>query len=395
MSNDFYLAWRYLRFHRARTLIIIACLTLIAMVPVAMHFLLNEGSRQLTARAQATPLLIGARGSALDLTLNALFFAAASPSITMAEADKVSETGWADALPIYSRTRVRGHPLVGATLDYFDYRRLSATQGRMLAMLGECVLGAEAAESLNLKPGDRLPSTPENVFDLAGNYPLKLHVVGVLPRTGTPDDQAIFIDLQTAWVIDGIGHGHARQDKPAVSGGDLPDGVEAAERVVMDAKLLTYTEITEDDIDSFHFHGDPGSFPISAVIALPHDARAATLLRGRYVDDSAEVQIVRPLENLRGLLNNIFRVGALFDALLTLVGAATLLALGLIFTLSLRLRQKEIETITLIGCGRLTVARLVAAELCLLFLAAGGICLTLFECLRRYAGPIVHYILVI
>ncbi|QSA97724.1 ABC transporter permease [Methylococcus sp. EFPC2] len=392
MRNDFYLAWRYLGFHKTRTLIIVTCLSLIAILPVALHFLLNEGNRQMTTRAAATPLLIGARGSALDLTLNALFFGAVSPSITLVEADKVTATGWADALPIYSRLRVLGQPLVGVTLDYFDYRGLRVAQGQMLAMLGECVLGAAAAEALKLKPGDSLPTPPESLFDLAGNYPLKLRVAGVLARTHTPDDQAIFIDLQTAWVIDGIGHGHAEQKNlPERSAG--PFGFAEINRAA-DGKLPTYTEITADNIDSFHFHGDPGGFPISAVIALPHDRKSATLLRGRYVDQGEKIQIVQPQENLRGLLDNIFRVGALFDGLLAVVGGVTSLALGLVFALSLRLRQGEIRTNTLLGCGRLMVARLLAAELVLLLLVSGGLCLVLLEAIRRYAGDIVRYALI-
>ena len=394
MTNDFYLAWCYLRFHKTRTLIIIACLTLIAILPIAIHYLLNEGNRQMTARARSTPLLIGPRGSALDLTLNTLFFSGVSPDITMAEADKVSATGWADALPIYSRLRIRSHPLVAVTLDYFDYRRLNTATGRMMAMLGECVLGAKAAESLKLKPGDSLPTTPDNLFDLAGNYPLKLRVTGVLEKTDTPDDEAIYIDLQTAWVADGIGHGHAEQKGPLKPEPDTFGFSSKDVKPVVDPKLLTYTEITPENIDSFHFHGDPSGFPISAVIALPYDHRGETLLRGLYVDDNGAVQIIQPSVHLRSLLDNIFRIGTLFDALMMLVGGATLLALGLVFTLSLRLRQRELQTIFLLGCGRLTVVGMVAAELCLLLLATGVLGLFILEGFRRYAGDIVHYALV-
>jgi putative ABC transport system permease protein len=30
----------------------------------------------------------------------------------------------------------------------------------------------------------------------------------VLERAHTPDDLAVFVDIKTAWVIEGIGHGH-------------------------------------------------------------------------------------------------------------------------------------------------------------------------------------------
>jgi putative ABC transport system permease protein len=377
MQHDVYLAWRYLRHHKTRSLILIACLSLLAILPLALHKMLDEGERQMNARAAATPLLVGAKGSAVDLTLNALYFSEAAGSrITMAESDRIAATGWADPLPIYARFRVQGHPLVGVSLDYFDFRRLAVEQGAQLAMLGECVLGADAAKELKLKPGDTLLTAPENLFDLAGVYPLKLHVAGILEKAHGPDDQAVFIDLKTAWVIDGLGHGHAEIKQSETN-------------LAADAKRLTYTVITPDNIDSFHFHGDPATYPISAVIALPHDRKSSALLRGRYLNPELNTQIVQPLTTARSLLQNIFRLQVLFDAVLALVGGATLLALGLVFTLSLRLRQKEMQTIFLLGCSRLTMARLVAAEIGLIALASGLVCLVLMQAMQYYADDLV------
>ena len=61
--STLYLAFQYLRFHAVRSLILIFAVALIATVPVAIHLLLDASERQLTARADETPLLIGARGS--------------------------------------------------------------------------------------------------------------------------------------------------------------------------------------------------------------------------------------------------------------------------------------------------------------------------------------------
>jgi putative ABC transport system permease protein len=390
MQHDFYLAWRYLSHNRTRTMILIACLSLLATLPLALHLMLDEGEKHMTARARSTPLLLGAKGSALDLTLNALYFTAGGqPRITMAASDRIGQTGWADPLPIYVRFRVRGHPLVGVTLDYFDFRHLSLAQGDMLAMLGECVLGADAASSLGLKPGDSLPTTPENLFDLSGVYPLKLHVAGVLAKAHTPDDQAVFIDLQTAWVIEGLGHGHAAQYQAPQSSGLGFGRADASSAQA--ARIVTYTEITPENLDTFHFHGDPATYPVSAVIALPHDRKSSTLLKGRYLDNEETVQLVQPLETTRSLLENIFRVTVLFDAVLALVGGATLLALGLVFALSLRLRQREVQTIFLLGCSRTKVLRLVVAEILIVGFASAAVCLILAEPIQYYAGDWVRH----
>ena len=56
-------------------------------------------------------------------------------------------------------------------------------------------------------------SDPENVFDLAGSYPIIMHVRGVLAPTGTADDGAVFVDIKTEWLIMGIMHGHQDVEK--------------------------------------------------------------------------------------------------------------------------------------------------------------------------------------
>lgn len=378
IRHEWYLAWNYLAYHKARTVTLVACLSLIGCLPAGLHHLLQEGERQMTQRAESTPLLLAARGSSVDITLAALYYNGASPpGITAADADTIQETGWADVYPIFSRFRVRGYPLVGVTLDYFDYRGLLPVEGQNMAMLGECVLGSDAAEALGLHPGDSVITTPENLFDLAGVYPLKLHVVGVLGKTHTPDDQAIFIDLQTSWVIEGLGHGHAEQ-KSATP--------EKQGNVEVTASLLTYTEITEENIESFHFHGDTGTYPITAAVVVPHDQRSSTLLKGRYLDDQQKARIIEPPAITRGLLDNIFRISTLFNGVILLVSLATLMALGLVFSLSLRLRRRELDTIFLLGCSRFTVMKLVTAELLLLMLASAALGMLLLYGVDHYAG---------
>lgn len=358
MSGAVYLAAQYLRFHAGRTAVLIAVVALILAVPAVVHLLLGASERQLTARAAATPLLVGARGSTLDLVMNGLYFTADRPPVTsIAASDEVWESGLATAIPLYVRFEAEGAPVVGTTLDYFDFRDLEIARGRGLAVLGEAVVGSEVARRVGLAPGDSVVSSPENLFDLAGAYPLRMSVVGVLAPTGSPDDRAVFVDLKTAWVIAGIGHGHGE------AAGDLLERTE--ENVVAGADLPTYNEITPENIDSFHFHGDPESYPVSAVIAVPNDMRSGVILRGRYLEPSDPLQIVVPPDVVGGLLDTLFRFGRVLNAVVGTIAAAALLAVALTFFLSLELRRGEIETVFKLGCRRLTIGRLIASEIAL------------------------------
>jgi putative ABC transport system permease protein len=244
-----------------------------------------------------------------------------------------------------------------------------------MAMLGECVLGSRAAEALGAGPGDGVISSPESVFDLAGVYPLKMPVVGVLAYSDSADDDAVFVDVKTAWVIEGLAHGHMDMTAPEAASGVL----EREEgNVVANASVVRYNEITPGNIDSFHFHGDPSGFPVTAVLALPPDAKSSAILQGRYQNDE-RVQMVKPLAVMEELLATILTVESFVAAGAFIVGTAALALLALVFLLSLRLRRRERRTLIKIGGSRAAVAAVMLSEVVFVLVAgvvlAGGLTL--------------------
>ncbi len=391
MIDSFYIAWRYVTFNWARSLTLIACVTLISFLPLSLELLLGESQRQLMARAETTPLLVGAKGSALDLVMNSLYFGTTVPEvIPISAVDRVADSDLASPIPLYVRFKARGFPIVGTTLDYFDFRGLAVAEGRNLALLGECVVGARVAQSLKLRPGDSLLSSAETLFDLAGTYPLKMRVVGVLAPTQGPDDLAVFVDLKTAWVIQGLIHGHA--DVSEVTDPTLVMQ-RSAGNVTVTAKITQYTEITDKNIDSFHFHGDRAGYPITAVIAVPRDDKASAILRGRYVRTASATesqQILVPGKIVGELLSTIFRIKSILDAVILVVGIATILALTLVFALSLRLRHREIQTIFKLGCSRSTIAWLMGAEIAIILTISGAITALLLVAAAHYDEAVVR-----
>ena len=249
MRDVLFMAWRYLAYNRIKTTILVSSVTLILFLPAGLKILVGQSARSLTVRAETTPLIVGTKGSPLELVLNSLYFESAMPeSCTFAEVARIRQTGLADAVPLYTRFSARKFTVVGTTVDYLDFRSLDMERGRPMAVLGECVLGSAVAEKLALQVGDTIVTSPESVFDLAGVYPLKMKVVGILKPAGTPDDRIILTDIKTTWVIEGLAHGHQDLQKP-----------EAAERVlkrdghvvVANAAVMQYNEITADNMDAF------------------------------------------------------------------------------------------------------------------------------------------------
>ena len=66
MSGPLYLAWCYVARHRAKTAILVTAIALIVFLPVGLQVLVGQSARELTARAESTPLLVGARDVFLE-----------------------------------------------------------------------------------------------------------------------------------------------------------------------------------------------------------------------------------------------------------------------------------------------------------------------------------------
>jgi putative ABC transport system permease protein len=336
-------------------------LSIIIFVPFLLDMVVKESQSRLNARAESTPLILGEKGSSLDLAINSLYFIAKRPSdIEMSDIEGIDDTGMAYTIPLYTRFSAGKNRIVGTTLDYFDLRQLELSKGRMFTILGEAVIGSKVANELNLTVGDTLISSPENLFDLAGQYPLQVKIVGVLAPSGTSDDEVIITDIATTWVMTGLSHGHkdlAKTDDESV--------IIKREKgsIVANAKLKTYTVITQDNLKSFHFHGEQSTFPATSAIVVPEDAKSKTILLGRYQEHPKNMQLIQPKMVVQELILSILRIKRTLDTIIITVSVSTLMTIALVFLLSIRLREKEIKTIFRLGCSRMATSGFIAAEI--------------------------------
>ncbi len=392
MKQSFYLAYKYLTFNKFRTLVLIASIGIIIFLPNGLQRLITESEQQMMSRANSTPLIVGAKGSSTDLVINSLYFQQEKiENIKSNVADKLDDTGLGYCIPILSAFNARGFPIVGTTLEYFSFRNLNLQNGRNITYIGECVVGYKVAQDLNLSPGDSLISSPENYFDFAGVYPLKMNVVGILNPSDTPDDKAIFTDLKTNWIIMGLGHGH--QDVTKTTDQSVILNKDSS-NVTANAKLFIYNEINQKTLESFHFHGDISNYPITSVIFVPNDQKSNTILRGRF--EAAEIpnQIVVPVKVVGNLLQSIFRIKEIFNTVFVLVGFATILILGLIVTLSIRLRKDEIFTMFTIGSSRAKVTEIISFELLIIIICSAVVALVLYYLTGFFIEEFINYYII-
>ncbi len=375
MRDSLFLAWQYLRHNRSTTAVLVASLTLILYLPVALQVIVTNAEKHFRSRAHSTPLLIGPRGSALELVLASVYFDKPYEEVMRLEQlRRVEKQQLGAAIPLHTRFTARDCQIVGTTKNYLGARQLHVAKGRGWRILGECVVGASVADRLRLQVGDKIPvlSSPAFVLD---SPPLRLSVSGVLDATETPDDEAVFVDVETTWILEGLGHGHAA----------------SAQHGSPEAQL--FTDITKDTTSSFHFHGDRDKFPITAVMVIPASDKAETILLGQYFSPDESAQILRPDEVMESLMKQILMVRSYIVAAIALVSLVTLLTMSLVFILSIRLRRSELVSMFKMGCSRYTVACILGMQVAILLAASLGTVCMLTVVTNLYGPELVRFLI--
>lgn len=375
MRDCLYLAWKYLLHHRLTTALLVASITLILFLPAALQSIVASAEQHFRFRAKSTPLVIGPRGSALDLVLQSVYFDKPSgETMRFEQLLRVKEQELASVIPLHTKFSARDNQLVGTTQDYLKMRRLRLSSGRTWKMLGECVVGARAAHRLRIQVGDKIPVSQSSAFVL-GDAPLRLRVVGLLATTETPDDEVFFTDLETCWIAEGLGHGHT----PSAKHGSLQGG--------------QYTDITEENVGSFHFHGDRGRFPMTSMLVMPHDEKCETILLGQYFSPDETVQIIRPSVVIDSLLAKIVMIRSFLFAAIALVSIVTLAMMALVMALSIRLRRSELLTMRKLGCARHRIAAILGSQIALIFLSSLVIASALTLAAHQFGFKLFRFVL--
>ncbi len=361
MSGVWLLSFRHLMHARMQAIILIACLAVVVFLPLASQRLITRYSERLGARADATPMLLGSLGNRFDLTLQSLYFRAGdSEPVPWSAYTQLLTQRDGIAIPMHVRYTARNDiPIVATTIEYFEVRNINVTSGHLPRGIGEVVIGSAVAKSTGLRVDDSIFSDQKEIYDISKAPALKMHIVGILAETGAADDHAVFVDINTAWVLEGYVHGH--DDPEEVTDPALLYG-RTDERIVFSEALMQYNEITPANAHLFHMHGDKSNLPLTSILFFPRDAKAATLTKARINADGA-YQMVVPRTVIDDLMAVVFRIKTIFDALIIVMAVSTALLTALVMLLSLRLRRGEIATLHRIGCSRFMVVQLCGTEL--------------------------------
>ncbi len=363
-----WLALRRVAHFRGRMAILVACLAVTLFLPWAAARLLADYRVSLTARAAATPLIFGAHGNRFDLAFTALYFRRSGIApVPFPELAGLQALDYGLAVPLHVGFTAQGHPLVGTSPEYFERRGLSARQGSLPLGLGEVVLGARAAGKLGLEVGDALFSDQRELYDISVPPALKMRVSGVLAANRSTDDDAVFVDVGSCWILEGLSHGHqeAQEIDPALVLGSDDRG----HNIVLSRAMIEYNEVTADNAASYHYHGDPNLLPLTAVLFWPKDDKSGTLIQAQ-INQAGNYAMLAPKTVVDDLLAYAFRIKRVFDGVAATLALSTLALTLLVLALAEKLRATEMRALERIGASRGLAWRLRLSEFSAVLFAA-------------------------
>ena len=299
-------------------------------------------------------LIGGSRTSNINLLLYSVF-RVGSPTrnikfSTYEELSRDSNVEW--AVPISLGDSHKGFRVVGTIPSYFEKikygkdQSISFARGQKFQALFDVVLGSEVAKSLNYRIDDKLVLShgiSEASFLIHKNFPFT--VSGILRPTGTPIDQAVYVDLAGLELI----HMHPNQQQKILATN--------FEELSIRAKEITAIMLgLKSKIRTFKFQDNVNRLKIEPLVAVIPGVALAELW-----------------QTIGFVENSMFVVTGL-------VFIAACLGLSAMLLSSIRERYYEIQLLRIIGAPSMFLFLLIELESLLITFASifiGMSCLSL------------------
>ena len=197
------LAWSYLR---ARPLGTLLNVLLLALGVGTIGFVLivdGQIGESLTRDAKGIDLIVGAKGSAMQLMLAGIFHLdVPTGNVPLASAQELARDPLIKrAIPLSIADSFRGYRIIGTTPDYIDLYHGSLAQGTLWNDRMQAVLGATVAERTRLGLGAQFVGS----HGIAEGGPVHgdsvYKVVGILKPTGTVLDRLVLVNSESVWYV--------------------------------------------------------------------------------------------------------------------------------------------------------------------------------------------------
>ena len=352
-------AYQSLRYRMSGVLLTILSVALSVFVLLGVEHVRQETRSGFASTVSGVDLIVGARTGDINLLLLSVFrIGNATANVTWDAVEAISEeerVSW--VVPISLGDSHKNFRVVGTTEEFFERYKygggqsLDFSNGQKFNQEAEVVLGAQVAVELNYDLGDSLILS-HGMADVSFSHhdQVPIEVVGVLERTGTPVDNALFVNLETIEAI----HADEEEHEHEEAHHDEHEHEEAHH---------DEHEHEEAHHDEHEGHSHP---PLGTVTALlvGLESQIATLQVQRWINEYAEEPLLAILPGvaLTQLWELVGNVESVLRGISILVFISSLLGLNAMLLASMRERRREIDILRSIGAPSLFILALLVIE---------------------------------
>ncbi len=328
--NAWRLATAQLRRKPLQTALAISLLALGIATLVFVVLVQGQLTRQLTRDAQGIDLVVGAKGSPLQLILSALYHVdIPTGNVPLDALEQLRANRLiAQVIPVSLGDNYQGFRIVGSEPELIDHYQGRLAAGALWSAPMQAVLGADVARATGLAVDSTLAGTHGLTTGGAVHEDSIYRVLGVLAPTGTVLDRLIITDKASVWRV--------HEGEPA----------DAVERAILEAER----EVT--------------------ALLVRYASPLAVAIVPRQVNAESRLMAASPASELARLFAV---VGVGIDTMrvfATVLVASSLLALFTTLYNALEERRYDIAIMRLLGASRRRIAAMLLLEAWLLAFAA-------------------------
>ena len=330
----FKFALKHMATRRVKLIMTALSVVITASVALLAYNISTQVSEGIVNTAAKYDIIIGPSGSATQLAMNTMFFTDKPlGAIPYSLVEELQNSGLVnDAIPFSMGDSYNAAPIVCTDARLLDGKSLGS--GEMFSAPLEAVVGFSVARQYGLKPGDELVTSHGLNQGGAAHAEHPLTVKGVLKRTDTAYDNAVFTPVSTIWALHD--HGDAHEE------GDTHDHEE---------------EEAHDEHAAREAHEHAHEGQICAVLVRSTGFNAYSQLMSIYSGKS-EYLIINPNTVLREVLDNVNLSRKIVYLLCAVILVMNLFVVSVIALLSLYDARREIALMRLIGVSMGSINRL-------------------------------------
>lgn len=343
--NIFKIVYRNIRHRSLSSLLTIFSVMLGTGLVVAILLLKNESEQAFSQTATGYELIIGPKGSSLQLTLSTIY-QIGTPVQNMPL--KVYELLKNDkrvksAIPYVLGDNYKGFRIAGTVPEIFNefqYKKgmkYSLSGGNIFSGDFEAVIGSDVAEKSGMKTGSTFAGSHgiESYEGSETHDEYNFTVTGILNKTFTPADKVIFVTMNSVWKL----------HSPHFTAENKIDG-DTSERKTSDEKTENSKSIT--------------SVFVTLKNPVYFDLLRRQINENKY--EGINAQAVLPVFEIKQLFDIVGNINSILMVISYLVVFVAVISILVSIYNSMNDRKHEIAILRILGAGRSTVMKMIILE---------------------------------